>query len=56
MLKASGVEGAQQIQDLMEDIIHFGKIPTEWGESIIVCLYKGKGVPLSKEIIEAPNC
>ena len=29
MLKASGVEGAQQICDLIEDIIHFRQILTE---------------------------
>ena len=47
-LKAFGVEGAQQIHDLMEDIIHFGKIPTEWEQSIIFSLYKGKGVALAR--------
>ena len=46
MLKASGVKGAQQICDLIDDIINFGKIPTEWEESIIMSLRKGKGVTL----------
>ena len=46
MLKASRVEGAQQIHELIEDIIHLTKIPTEWEESIIVSLYKGKGFAL----------
>ena len=46
LLKASKVESAQQIRDLIEDIIHFGKSPTEWDESIIVSLYKGKCVTL----------
>ena len=54
-LKASGVEGAQQIRDLIENIIHSGKIPTEWEESIIVSLYKGKGV-LLEEITQTSNC
>ena len=36
MLKVSGVEGAQQICDIIEDIIHIGKIPTEWKKSSIV--------------------
>ena len=49
MLTASGVEGAQQIQDLIEDIIHFRKISTEWEESIIVSLNKGKGVALEQK-------
>ena len=48
MLKASGVERAQQIRDLIEVIIHFGKIPTEREESIIVSLYKGKDVALER--------
>ena len=29
MLKAPGDEGAQQMRDLIEDIIHFGNISTE---------------------------
>ena len=29
MLKVSGVKGAQQIRDLIEDIVRFGEIPTE---------------------------
>ena len=44
MLKASAVERGQQIRDLIEHIIHFGKIPNEWEESIIVSPSKGKGV------------
>ncbi len=48
MLKASGVEGAQLIRDLIEAIIHYGKIPTDWEESIIVSLYKGKGVAIER--------
>ena len=48
MLKASGVEGAWQIRYLIEDIIYFGKIPSEWEESIIVSLKTGKGVALER--------
>ena len=48
MLKASGVERARRICDLIEDVIYFGKIFTEWEESIIVSLYKGKGVALER--------
>ena len=59
MLKASGVVGAQQIRDLIEDIIHFGKIPTKcptkWEESIIIFLYKGKGVALEREKLSRPQ-
>ena len=49
MLKASGVEGAQQIRDLIEDVIHFGRTLTEFEESLIVSLYKGNGVALERE-------
>ena len=41
MLKASGVERVQQMRDLINDIIHFRKIPTEWEESIIISLCNG---------------
>ena len=34
MLKASGVEGAEQIYGPIKDTIHFRKIPTEWEKSI----------------------
>ena len=46
MLKASGYAGARQIRALIEDIIHFGMIPADWEESIIISFYKGKGLAL----------
>ena len=48
MMKACGVERAQQICDLIMDIIHLRKIPTQWEESFIVSFYKGKGVALEQ--------
>ena len=56
MLKASGAEGAQLIRDLIEDTIHFGKILTEWEGSIIVSLYKGKGVALERGNYRGLKC
>ena len=48
-LKAFGVEGAQQIHNLIKDIVYFGKMPTEWEESIIIIsLYNGKCVALEQ--------
>ena len=38
MLKAPRFDWAQQFRDQVEAIIHFGKIPTEWEESIIISL------------------
>ena len=55
MLKTSGVEGGQQIHDLIQDIIYFGKILTEWEESITVSLYKGKGVALEQANYQGLN-
>ena len=31
------------IHDLAAAIIHEGKVPSDWEQSFIVCLYKGKG-------------
>ena len=49
MVNACRVEGIQKIRDQIEDIMHFGKIPTEWEDSIIVSIDKGKGVALGRE-------
>ena len=44
MLKASGGVGIRQLHDLMENIMNFGRIITEWEENITASLFKGKGV------------
>ena len=36
----------EQIEDLVEDIIHLGNIHTEWEESIIIFLHTDKGIAL----------
>ena len=36
------------ILDLINAIIHDGKLPSNWEQSFIVCLYKGKGDALNK--------
>ena len=36
------------IRDLATAIIRDGKVPTDWEESFIVCLYKGKGDVLDR--------
>ena len=48
ILKASGDEMPQQIFDLITDIIHSGKISTEWEVSTTVYLYNGKGVTIDR--------
>ena len=48
MLKPVGEAGAVEVRDLIEDIISEGCIPSDWQESFIVNLYKGKGDVLNK--------
>ena len=40
---AAGDTGASMIRDLAAAIIRDGKVPSDWEQSFIVCLYKGKG-------------
>ena len=47
-LKPVGEAGAVEVRDLNEDIISEGCIPTDWQESFIVNLYKGKGDALNR--------
>ena len=46
MLKAADSSGASMIRDLIEDIFE-NSIPSEWQESHIVSVYKGKGDALN---------
>ena len=48
MLKPVGESGAIKVRHLIEDIISEGRIPTDWQESYIVNLYKGKGDALNR--------
>ena len=48
MIKAAGDTGATMIRDLATAISRDGKVPTDWEESFIVCLYKGKGDALDR--------
>ena len=48
MIQAAGDMGASMIRDLAVAIIHDGKIPSDWEQSFIVCLYKGKGDALER--------
>ena len=43
MIKAAGDTGTNMIHILPYVIIHECKVLTEWEQSFIVCLYKGKG-------------
>ena len=42
MIRAAGDTGAFMIRDHAAAIIHDGKVPSDWGQSFIVCLYKDK--------------
>ena len=48
MLKPVGESGAIKVHYLIEYIISEGRIPTDWQESYIVNLYKGKGDALNR--------
>ena len=49
MLKPVGEAGAEEVPDLVENIISEGCIPTDWQESFIVNLYKGKEDALNRD-------
>ena len=48
MLKLAGRRGTELVRDLGELVFSTGTVPAEWGESIILNLYKGKGDALSR--------
>ena len=48
MIIAAGDMGAAMIRDLATAIIRDGRVPTDWEQSFIVCLYKGKGDALDR--------
>ena len=48
MIRAAGDMGTSMIRDLAVAIIRDGKIPSDWEQSFIVCLYKGKGDALER--------
>ena len=41
MINAAGDTGATMIRDLATAIIHDGKVPTDWEQSFIICLFYG---------------
>ena len=45
---AAGDTGSSMTHDLAAAIICDGKVPTDWEQSFIVCLYKGKGDALER--------
>ena len=48
MLKSVGEDGTVKMCDLIENIISERCIPTDWQESFIVNLYKGRGGALNR--------
>ena len=42
MIRIAGDMGASMIRDLAAAVIRDGKVPSDWEQSFIVCLYKGK--------------
>ena len=48
MIRAAGDMGASMIRDLAAAIIRVGKVSSDWEQSFIVCLYKGKDDALER--------
>ena len=48
IIRAAGDMGASMIRDLAAAIIRDGKVPSDWEQSFIVCLFKGKGDALER--------
>ena len=48
IIRAASDMGASMILDLAAAIIREDKVPSEWEQSLIVCLYKGKGDALER--------
>ena len=48
MIRAAFDMGASMIRHLAAAIIHDVKVPSNWEQSFIVCLYKGKGDALDR--------
>ena len=43
MIRAAGDMGASMIHDLAAALIRDGKVPSDWEQSFIVCLYRSGG-------------
>ena len=48
MIRAASDMGTFMIRDLAAAIIRDGKVPSDWEQNFIVCLYKGKGDALGR--------
>ena len=48
MLKASGDTGARLVADLANDMVRNRVIPSDWEDSFIINIYKGKGDALER--------
>ena len=48
IIRVAGDVSDTMICDLAAIIIHDGKVPTDWEQKFIVCLYKGKGDALER--------
>ena len=48
MIQAAGDMGTSMIRDFTAAVISHGKVPCDWEQSFIVCLYKGKGDALER--------
>ena len=56
MIRAAGDMGTSMIRDLAAAIIRDGKVPSDWEQSFIVCLYKGKEDALESGNFPGEDC
>ena len=52
-IQAAGDKDPSMIRDLAAAIICEGKVPSDWEQSFIVCLYKSKGDALERVILRS---
>ena len=55
ILKASGDTGVRLVADLANDMIRNDTIPSDWENSFIINIYKGKGDALVRDNYRGPN-
>jgi len=56
MIQSTGNIGTQWILDLCKGIVKEGCIPEDWKSSMVLPIYKGKGIQWSVDLTEEINC
>jgi len=56
MIQSTGDNGTQWILDLCNRIVKEGCIPEDWKSSIVLPIYKGKGIQWNVDLTEILDC